>query len=261
MIRLILVQIIALRESGGGIMSETCSHTDVEPATAPSQTYTDALLAGLTPALHDILALDPAAAAKSAATSLDNLLAGLIAPAATVAMTDIADPQAAASPVASLSPAPDIALAYVQNTLDAAKAKTAYNTAIAAATAAWQTELANWTQARAQYDFSMSSALVALKATAHDATTTYAARNNPDSPIRSNVLYYGLRETVAAALQTFAGSAASAGAVLAGEAGAIMAAYATYLGALNAAQATLMNSQATAGQAFWQSVEQIRDAS
>ena len=222
-----------------------------KPGTAPAAPagFHDTLLAGLIPAVEAITSLEPVAAGQGAAASLSGLLASLMAPPSSPVPTDTC-----------ASPAPNIAQSCNQRALDGAKTKAAYSAAASAATAAWQTELAHWTQVRAQYDFDMASAMVTLKAAAQDAVTAFNAKNNPDSASRSNFLYFTMQETIAAAIQTFAASAASAGSTLAGEASAIVGAYATYLGALNIAQAAQMTSQATADQTFWQTIEQIRDA-
>ena len=65
---------------------------------------------------------------------------------------------------------------------------------------------------------------------------------------------------MASALQSYETAIAAASAALAAEAGNLVAAYAAYLGAANAALVQQQISQASAEQAFWQGVEQTRDA-
>jgi hypothetical protein len=117
-----------------------------------------------------------------------------------------------------------------------------------------------WKRALDQYDFSITTAQIALDQAVTAAIAAYDAKFNQDSGSRMNFLYFTEKQAIAAALLAFESSAASAGTSLASATGTLITAYQTYLTTVQAAAAQQLDDKATAQQAFWQSVEGVLDA-
>lgn len=155
----------------------------------------------------------------------------------------------------------DLAAYCHQRVLDNTRAQNSYNSAVRGAAAPLQQEINNWELAVGQYNFALSGAKSTMSAAIKAARQTYDSKQNKDSGSRSANLYYELKEGVAAAVQAFNVTVATAGGVLAAEAGALLAAYATYVGGIEAAETQRQTDLATAQQNFWQGVEGVLDAS
>jgi len=143
------------------------------------------------------------------------------------------------------------ALDTAENSHDAAKR---------GASVALQAALDAWKDAKSEYDFEMANAKSQLHISVQAAIEAYDDKKNDDSRSRSRYLSYTLEEAVAVAIQMFEASGASAASALAGAAGTLLGAYATYVSAIRAAQSQLLADNASAYQVFWQSAENVWDA-
>ncbi|HEY0044649.1 MAG TPA: hypothetical protein VGB62_08880 [Allosphingosinicella sp.] len=128
------------------------------------------------------------------------------------------------------------------------------------ATAPFRSALAAWRMALNQYDLSIAQAQADFDQAVAAAVATYEDEINDDSRSREWYLYYTMKLAVVDALQAFQGSTTSADATLAGAAGTLIAAYPAYADAIATAQCQRLVDEATAGQTFWQSVENVLDS-
>ena len=209
---------------------------------------TDRVLEALQQATAVVTEAKPEAVATAIRTDLETFLRRLIPP-----------PPPADPDVDCDNPDPGIRGFCNQLKLSNQQAKLTYDGSKDAATAALRSALSAWSLALSEYEFAMSNADATLRQAVSDATATYNQKQNKDSKSRSQYLYFTLKQATAAAIQAYEASATGAGATLAGAAGALLSAYQVYIDAINAAQSQRMNDEATADQAFWQSVEGVLD--
>jgi hypothetical protein len=159
-----------------------------------------------------------------------------------------------------VNPDPQIAPFCFQLTLSRKQADIAYGGTKNAAVAALGSAIGTWSAALGEYEYSMAIADTTLRQAVKAATKAYEDKNNPDSHSRSLFLYFTMAQAVTAAIQTYEGSATSAGATLAGAAGSLLVGYQAYVDAINVARSQHLNDESTADQTFWQAVEAVRDA-
>ncbi len=139
-------------------------------------------------------------------------------------------------------------------TLDLASSKTGEETrsALAAAISAWKTALLT-------YQSQVDSAQLDLELADSDAKAAFEKSFNEDSKARIENLTATMKLAGVTARQTYEAAVEAAANTLSSAAATLIAAYSAFVTATINAPLTAMNSEATAEQAFWQSVETKRD--
>lgn len=230
------------------------ARSDSPPAASGSKSANqDPVRAALVAAADTVLRQNPAAVAKQIGEDLKEQLEALV-------KGD--DPKPTDDPCKTPKDKqnPQIPAFCFTRTQAEAQAEFNYQGSVEDASAALDAAKRTWTRARDQYDFSVRTAQIALDQAVTAAIAAYDQKFNQDSGSRMNYLYFTEKQAVAAALLAFESSAQSAGTTFASATGTLLTSYQTYLTTIQAAAAQRLDDQATAQQAFWQSVEGVLDA-
>jgi hypothetical protein len=165
-----------------------------------------------------------------------------------------------AEPDICLTPSPKVAPFCATRDLAYQTAELTFETSKEQATGVFRTATGAWRIARSTYALTVAQAQAVLNQQVVAAVTAYDNAINDDSRSREWYLYYTMKLAIAQALQTYQGSVAAAADTLAGDLGTLIAASQTYVDGIAAAQSQRFVDDATADQAFWQSVENVLDA-
>ncbi len=230
-------------------MSQTDDHRKVKASPTAAPDPPDIVGASLTDAVAFITSLNTDEKTNQIVTTLNKFLEDLIPPPPHELPEDKCD-----------NPTPEIAPFCAQEKLDLATSANTWQNSQLTAEEVLRQAIGTWNLAVSQYEHSVTSADIQLRAAVKAAVATYNQKNNPDSHSRSLFPYFTMKTAVASALQAFETSIATADGGLSGAAGTLIGAYTTYVTNLQAAQTTRQVGDSTAAETFWQQVEAMRDA-